>query len=239
MHLVRTLVAGVLSLGAASSALAAPIIIDDFEGSEGRFALDPDFSGSNRGLLLTGPGAGPSTADLSTASAFTGTGSERLSLIADPSATVTGFDVRFLSGGGTIGNNVNIGPDGFVGVFARTTQENVSLAIALDDGAALERSVFIPVPNTGEFSLIQFDLDDEALFNGFAGTAPNGVIDGPNVSIDSIFIRSSTDQDVEIFLDTVAYNTSGDLSSLVPEPSALGMLAIGGLSLLARRRRTA
>ena len=243
MNRCNTLARGILALSAslavAASADAAVVVLDDFETNEGHFALDPDFSGSNAGLLLTGPGAGPSTADRDTTVAFTGAASEFLNLVHDPSATRTGFDVRFLSGSGTPANNVNIGPDGYVGFFARTTQENVSVAIAVDDGAALERSIFIPVPATGEFTLFEFNLDDADQWNGFAGTAPNGAIDGPNVTVDSIFIRSSAEQDVTFYIDTVAYNTEGDLSALVPEPSALGLAGFGGLALLARRRRTA
>jgi hypothetical protein len=237
----NTFFRGVLALAAvgfAASANAAVVIIDDFEGSEGHFALDPDFSGSNRGLLLTAPGAGPSTADLDATRGYTGTSSERLSLVADPATDRAGFEVRFLSGSGTPANNINIGPDGFVGFFARTTQENVSVQIGLDDGAGLERSIALPVPSTGEWTLVQFNLDDADQWNSFAGTA-NGTIDQTTVTIDSIFILSSVDQTVDISLDTVAYNTTGDLSSLVPEPASLGLLGVAGLSLLARRRRGA
>lgn len=237
----NTFFRGVLALaalGLSTSANAAVIIIDDFEGSEGRFAQDPDFSGSNRGLTLIAPGNGPSTADLDATRGYTGTSSERVSLIADPATDRAGFEVRFLSGGGSAANNVNIGPDGYVGLFARTTQENVSIQMGLDDGAGLERSVALPVPSTGEWTLVQFNLDDDAQWNSFAGTS-NGTIDQATVTIDSIFLLSSVDQDVELFLDTVAYNTTGDLSSLVPEPTSLGLLGVAGLSLLARRRRAA
>ena len=236
-----TFVRGVLALttlGFAASASADVVIIDDFETGEGRFTSDPDTSGSNRGLLYTAPNVGPSTAVQSTTVAYTGTGSEQLNLVADPATDRAGFEVRFLSGGASPANNVNIGPDGYVGFFARTTQENVSVQIALDDGTGLERSVAIPVPSTGEFTLFQFNLDDATQWNSFAGTA-NGEIDQATVTIDSIFILSSVDQDVEIFLDTVAYNTTGDLTSLVPEPASLGLLGLAGLSLLARRRRVA
>jgi hypothetical protein len=235
MHIPRSWVSALLASASISS--AAPIIIDDFETSEGHFnsANPATASGTNRHITSA-------TADLSTAFAFTGIGSEFVTITPQNPGTSTDFPVdqfrlRFLSGGGTVANNVNVGPDGYVGYFLRTTTPGLLTAPALDDGAALELGVLQPVIADGQWHLYQFNLDDAAQWDAFAGTGPNGAIDGPAVSFDSIFIQGPTAAvaPIQVYLDTVAYNTTGDLSS-VPEPSSLAALSFGAIGLLFRRR---
>ena len=252
MHIVRSLFVGVLSVGATSAAVAAPVVIDPFDtaGNRGRFATDPDASGQNRGLSETADGTGPSNTVQTGDAAQAGTGSLQLNLVPGtsiPAATTPGFLLRLQSGGANPVNNVQLNPDGdtdptgFVGAFFRTTTPGIEVAFAFDDGTGLEQSIFQPLANSGDFQLIQVDLDNADQFVPFAGTGPNGAIDQQNVTLDSIFIRSTVDQTepITIYLDTVAFNTEGDLSALVPEPSALALVGFGGLTLLARRRRPA
>jgi hypothetical protein len=222
-------------LTAANLSSAAPIVLADFEGIETPFASAPTTSGTNRNVTSA-------TADLSNIFAFTGTGSERLTITPPNPGTSTDFPtdqfrLRFLSGGGAPSSNVNLGPDGYFGYFLRTTTEGLVTAPALDDGAALELGVFLPVIADGQWHLYQFNLDDPEQWNAFAGTAPNGEIDGPTVTLDSIFFQGATASSPEFYLDTVAYNTSGDLTALVPEPSAAGLLLCSAVGLLLRRKR--
>jgi len=226
-------------LGSAS-AWAAPIILDDFESGEGHFASTVTFSGTNRNL--TG-----GTADQSTATAAqAGTGSELLGLNPLNPGTSVDFPVdtfrlRFLSGGGTPANNVNFGANGYIGYFLKTTVPNLTTAIALDDGAALELGTFRNVNSDGAWHLYQWNLNAASgEFSGFAGTGPNGKIDGPTVTIDSIFIQgpvASAPTPLAISLDTVASNATGDLVSLVPEPGSLG-LAGAAIAIATLRRAT-
>jgi hypothetical protein len=226
-------VAGFAALSSGRAAVAAPIILDDFETGEGHFASVPTFSGSNRNVSA-------GTADPTTTRAQAGSSSELINFTAavPPSTpTFAGTMLRFLSGGGTVANNVNIGPDGYVGYFLATTTPGLTTGIGLDDGAQLERGVLQPVIADGQFHLYQFNLDDPAGYTRFAGTGETPGIDGPGVSIDSIFILGPDGVSPTVYLDTVAYNPTGDLSSLVPEPSALALAGIGALGMLARRRR--
>ena len=224
-------VALVASLSLASSVTAAPIVVDDFEASEGHFASAPTLSGSNRNIAS-------GTADPSTVMAQAGTRSERIEYVANNTTPAfTGTMLRFLSGGGTPANNTSIPATGYVGYFLATTTEGLTTGIALDDGTALERGALQPVIADGQFHLYQFDLQNPDDFDPFAGTGPNGQIDAASVTIDSIFILGPADVNPGVYLDTVAYNAEGDLSSLVPEPSALCMLGVAAMGLLSRRRR--
>ena len=250
MRFARSLFAAILC-AAGSSAVAAPVVIDAFDvaGNKGRFTVDPDASGQNRGLSETTDGQGPSTATQTADFSHSGGGALALNLVPGtsiPAATTPGFLLRLQSGSASPANNMQLNPDGdtdptgFVGAFLRTTTPNVEVAFAFDDGAGLELSTYQPLSNDGLFHLLQVNLDDADQFNAFAGTS-NGTIDQSGLTLDSIFIRSTSEQldPIVIHLDTVAFNTDGDLSALVPEPSALALAGFGGLALLARRRRAA
>ena len=249
----RAGVAAVAVLGTVSPALAAPIILDDFETGEGRFSSNPPAtSGSNRNI-----GTG-TTADRTETTAHTGIASEQVFVDAleqdgslgqngiggDPTS---GWRLRFLSGGGSPANNVNIGPDGYVGYFLKTTTPGLQASIILDDlpgpvGTAGDHEIanYQNIIADGQFHLYQFNLDDAAGFSRFAGSVTGPGIDGQNVSIDALVVRYEPTEnrpDATLFFDTVAFNTTGDLSSLIPEPASFSLLAIGGCGLLARRRR--
>ncbi|HZN64630.1 MAG TPA: PEP-CTERM sorting domain-containing protein [Tepidisphaeraceae bacterium] len=218
------------------SAQAAVVVLDDFETNEGHFALAPSFSGTSTGFT-----AASSTADRTTEDAFRGTASERIFIDDNPAAAVPtsneSWRLRFLSGSGTPANNVTIPSSGYVGYWLKTTQENLRAAIMIDDGAALERSSRLPIIADGQWHLYQWDLDDAAMWDAFAGTAPNGAIDADSVTIDSLFVdvltSAGTDVDALFFIDDVSHNAEG----VIPEPTGLAVIGLGGLVVLARRRR--
>ena len=217
-------------------ARAAVTVIDDFEANEGHFAQAPNFSGSSAGF------AAASTADRTTEAFFSGAASEKLFIddvvgTNDPGGGA--WRLRFLSGGGTPANNVTLDSTGFVGYWLRTTTPNLRAGIMIDDGAALERSVRTAIIADGEWHLYQWDFDNDAQWDAFAGTAPNGAIDAAQVTIDALYVDAAlagdgSDQDATFYIDAVSFDPTGEIA--VPEPTALGLVGVGALMLTRRRR---
>ena len=236
---------GICVLLTASAASAAPVVIDSFDVDEGHFTQAPSFSGTTTGETETAPGVGPSTADRVTDEAFAGAGSQRIFLDDNPNANVPGeveaWRLRHLSGGGTIANNVALTASGYVGYYLKTSTPNLQASIMLDDGSTghLERAVRVPITADNQWHLYQWNIDDDAQWDAFAGTGANGTIESATATIDSIFIdavRTSGDQDAVFFIDSVSHDPNGPLPP-VPEPMAAGVIAVGAVGALARRRR--
>src|SRR5690606_14029368 len=111
--------------------------------------------------------------------------------------------------------NAPLEATGFVGFWLKTTDADIEARIAIDDpfGAnttALEVGYWQSVIADGQWHLYQWDLENAAHWDAFAGGA-DGEISAPIVSIDSIFFRGSGD--VEFFLDTVSHNPAGPLAA--------------------------
>ncbi len=229
----------------AQPVLTALTVFDDFEGTKGRFGSAPNASGSSRNVA-----AGSATA-LDTQFAQAGTSSLRLD-IENTDASPARMQLRFLSGGASPSNNLHdgdkaMGAQGHVGFFLRMEPGNDPLyaSILLDDGTTvqtgLERANFQQVIADGEWHLYEWDLSNNTMWNNFSGGS--GSIGGPNAFIDALYFSSApatsggTNWEGTVWIDTVAYNPHGDLSSLVPEPAAGGMLVLGVAGLLRRRER--
>jgi hypothetical protein len=223
------------------------MIIDDFEEGEGHFAWAPNQSGTTTGIDAA------SVADHYSGDAFTGAGSQQITLVR---TSATSSVVRHVSGGGVPANNTvdeggvpsALAPYGFVGFFMKTTEADLQVFMGLDDGVSsggtvgLERSTALSVIADGEWHLYEWNLADPNVWSNFSGG--NGMIDGPNAYIDSIFFQSGASTAGEMFsvlIDTVAYNPNGSLAAIfaVPEPTGLVMMltCLGHLGV--RRRATA
>jgi len=217
----------------------ATIVLDNFEVDEGHFADIPSFSGSTGGIM-----APTSTADRDTTEANTGSASQRLFIDDDPNAFISGdpWRVRHLSGRGNIPQNVPLSGGGYVGYFAKTLTLNLQASLMIDDSpTALERARYQPMIPDGLWHLYQWNLSDEADWQGFALADANGVIDNPTVTIDSVYFVptfdfNTPDQDATIFFDDVAYNADGPIPDIIPEPTSFPLL-VTGLLATARRRR--
>jgi hypothetical protein len=222
--------------------IANQVILDDFEGTKGRFGSAVNASGSSQHVAAT------SASQVDPTRSHTGNDSLRVDVVntgGDPAR----MQLRFLSGGGTPANNTvadqAMGPDGHVGYFLRVEPGSDPLyaSILIDDGTTssngLERATFQQVIADGEFHLYQWDLADAASWDNFA--SGNGEIGGPNAFIDAVYLSSApatsggTNWAGSFWVDTVAYNPDGTLDNLIPEPTALGALAFAGLALLRRR----
>lgn len=212
-------------------------ILDDFEDSNGHFRNDPDFSGSNRGLLKTTTFDGPSTAARDANHALHGFAAHRIDLVSQDHPTWDGFRLRHLSGGGSPGQNEQLGTSGFVGFWIKTTTEGLLASIGLDENgtSTIESGIARQIIADGEWRLYEWNLADaeqwESFFNG------DGVIDGPSMTVDSIFISSPLDQDATVWVDALSYNPNGSLGTLVPEPGGITAAGIAGIMVLSRRRR--
>jgi hypothetical protein len=207
-------------------------ILDGFDGNEGRFTAPPSGgSGSTTGITAA------STAVYTTEEAHMGEGSQKITLVRNTTTAVS--RLRHLSGGGSpVNNRINVdgtpsalAPFGFIGFFMKTTQDDLSVYMGLDDGTAttiaLERSTSQSVISDGEWHLYEWDLSDPDVWSNFANG--NGTIGGPNAFLDSIFVESGSStlgDTFTFYIDTVAYNPNGSLASLitVPEPMTLVML---------------
>ena len=223
-----------------ASANGAAIVLDSFEIDEGHFSDALSFSGSTGGIL--GP---TSTADREVAQVFFGAGSQRLFVDDDPATSVSGdsWRVRHLSARGVIANNVLLTTSGFVGYFLKTDTPNLVASLMIDDTAtALERAEFQDIIPDGEWHLYEWELTDEFQWAPFALADANGIIDSPQVTIDSVYIVArpdgiTLDQDATVFIDEVSANPDGRIPP-IPEPSAallfiVATVASGGIS---RRR---
>ncbi len=222
--------------------ITVPTIFDSFEGSKGRFASAPNASGSSQHV------AAASNTVLDSTHAQAGSSSLKLNIV-NSGGTPERMQLRFLSGGGSPANNlVNdraMGNGGFVGTFLRTEAggDPLWISILIDDGTTtsngLERGEFFQIIPDGEWHLYQWDLSEDGNWANFSGG--NGVINGPNAFIDSLYFSSAaatsggTNFSGSMWIDTVAYNPNGRLDYLIPEPTSFAVLVCGA-TMLARRR---
>lgn len=220
---------------------ATLMVLDNFEKNEGRFTSDWNSSGSTDGITSD------SAFEWTGQESSRGFGSQALNL--DYGADGTGnLQLRHLSGSGSQANNVALGNVGYVGFLLKVGTAGLdtgdfTASILIDDldtddtGASIEMSVSIDVIADGEWHLYQWNLADAAMWESFAGG--DGAIDRANITIDSILLHSPEYRgDAQFFLDAISYNSAGDLSALVPEPSMAGLI-LGSVAVMmsSRRRR--
>jgi hypothetical protein len=211
-------------------------IVEDFEDSNGSFFNDPDFSGSNRGLLETTDGVGPSVSERDANQHGRAFASQRINIVSQDDPTWDGFRLRHLSGQGNPANNEQLAATGSIGFLMRTTTPGLTASIALDEnlGSAIEMGTPFELPADGEWHLYEWNLDDPAQWENFNSSA-DGEINGPVVTIDSIIISSLLDQNATVWLDAVMYNSSGTLL-VIPEPTGAALLLALTCMLTTRRR---
>jgi uncharacterized lipoprotein YddW (UPF0748 family) len=143
-----------------------------------------------------------SSADQTNDTAHRGGGSQRLDIDAGDEWTL-----RHLSGGATPAGNLAFAADGYVGFWLKSETPGLTVQIAVDDPSTADRGVLKPVIADGQWRLYEWNLDDEAQWEGWV--SGDGVITGPTVTLDSIFLYGSGD--ALVYLDTVAHNPGGSL----------------------------
>lgn len=198
------------TVGGEMNVMAPSNVIDNFNTTVGRFTGHPTFSGSTTGI------DGGSTAVWNNANSASGAGgSIAITLLDNPSLT-TAWGVRFLSGGGSPGNNFNLSPNGWVGFWMKTSQSppGATVAIGLDDSGdpVTKRSVQLPVIGDGKWRLYQWNIADSNHWTPWVVTSGNKKIVGPTVSIDAVwFMADDNAGPWSLYLDDVSHNLNGPL----------------------------
>jgi hypothetical protein len=191
-------------------------VIDDFEVNEGHFGTVYNHSPLSQTFGLSAS----TTIDRVTTEAQTGDGSQLLSLVSDGSAN---WALRHNSGIGSVAapaGNTPLEPNGWVGFWLKTDAAGITAQIAVDDptttsgtgSTALEKGIPLSVVGDNAWHLYQWNLDDGAHWNAFAGGA-DGDIDATfgTITIDSIFFGGSGS--VQMYLDNVSHNPDAMLAA--------------------------
>jgi hypothetical protein len=212
-------------------------VLEDFEDSNGKFNTDPDFSGSNRGIFETVDGTGPSSAERDANQSARGFAGQQIKVVSQDDATWTGWRLRHVSGGGSPGNNQQMGTSGYVGLWIKTTTAGLQAAIGIDENltTTVEMATPFDLIADGQWRLYEWSLSDPTMWESFSNG--NGQIDGPVTTVDSLILSSLTDQNATVWFDTMAYNPNGSIATLVPEPSGLALAAIAGCLTFTRHRQ--
>ena len=178
-----------------------------FDGHEGYFNRAPDFSGS------TTTNVAGSTAERSSAEAQSGSHSQLIDITYDEGQGGD-FLLRHLSGtrfsdfGGSSNaasrvSNLQFEAIGSVGFWLKTDDPGLEVTLALDDPTTAERGVFKEVIADGQWRKYEWFLERDDDWQTWVGVG-NGVVDGPNISLDSIQITGSSD--AQVYLDTIFWN---------------------------------
>jgi hypothetical protein len=216
-------------------------VFDNFETGNGNFNSGPGLSGTTRGIDKAN-----STAAQSGSESLTSFSSQRVTIV-DDAGDATPWLVRHLFNGGNPSVSradqiaLSAGTDGYVGLFLKTSSPGLTVQIAFDPNgentaAGLDASVARAVVGDGEWHLYEWSLDDPSQIVPFPAAGSDGVLPASGyVTIDSLLIASTTNQNSTVYLDALAYNSAGSLTVMVPEPHA-GLLLGLPLWLLRRRR---
>lgn len=208
----------------ATPPLDAPTMFDDFEAGYGRFTDAPAASGSSRGVAPT------STRQLDDEQAAEGRRSLRLDL-RHTGKPGDGLQLRLLSGGADPNNNLHdgraMGAAGNIELALRLErgQDPLFVSLLIDDGTVegtkLERALFREVRADGDWHTYRWSLDDTLQWENFAGG--NGVIDGPNAFLDSVYLSSAPDTkggpawEGTVWMDAVRYDPKRKAQVAEPE----------------------
>lgn len=206
------------------------------DGSEGVFGWSPTLSGSNANLS----GA---TADRSGLFAQAGTHSQQIDIDYDESSGGD-FLLRHVAGSGAeftvasnIANatgNVLLETVGSVGFWLLTDDPGLEVSLALDDPSTGDRGIRQAVTADGDWHKYEWFLEEEDQWEAWIG-AGNGIIDGPQFSLDSIQFFGSADSTV--YLDSVFWDPSAVfVPQIIPEPGTLMLLVPMTLAAVRRRR---
>ena len=176
-------------------------------GHEGVFHRAPDFSGSTSANIVG------STADRDGSQAQSGSHSQRIDINYDEGQGgdftlrhVAGAMYSDFDGSSNAASrvaNLQFESTGSVGLWLKTTDPGLEVSIALDDPTTGDRGLKKSVNADGQWHEYKWRLDNNNDWEAWLG-AGNGIIDGVNVSLDSIQLFGSSD--ATVYLDTVYWD---------------------------------
>ena len=181
------------------------VVLDDFETGVGHFNVHTTYSGSTVGILSTTP-----TIDSTTAAA--GSNSLKIVLIDDSVQTVN-WAVRFLSGIGNPGSNVEMAPQGWTGYWLKTDRPWVRTAPCIDAPGTGEVGDTANVIGDGQWHLYQWNLgvDGQPMWKGWV-TGNDTISDDPTPTYDAIWFFAPDGSDTTvIYFDHVSWNPGGEV----------------------------
>ena len=199
------------------------VMLDTFEGTYGNFYSSPTASSSTVGIATS------STASLTTATTHGGANSLKL-VLNDDSSSSSNWAVRFLSNGGNPVGQVNVGTNGYLGFWLRTSASKLSVGIAVTDTDGIERSVSQAVVGDSQWYHYEWNLGDPSQWTAWSNG--NGVVSGPVVTVDSIwFYAPNGSSSTTIYLDDVYKANKADRVNAPIAVAGLNqVIAVGALA---------
>lgn len=193
-------------------------------GHEGTFHRSPTFSGS------TTANVAGSTAERSSAEAFSGSHSQLIDITYDESSG-TDFLLRHVSGArydddNSVSNraaqriaNIQVESIGSIGFWLKTDDVGLTVSLAMDDPnsasdvTSTERGEFRSVIADNQWHKYEWFLEEESEWDAWVGGS-NGEINATHVSIDSIQLIGSSD--AQVYLDDVFWDPQAVFTEPLP-----------------------
>ena len=191
------------------------VVIEDFENGPGNFSRQPINDGASYGINKK-----KSSVTMINTDAPVGSNAQELTIVRDKGFK-KGLYFRHLSNGGNTNANKVLGRIGTIGYWARTTTPNLRASIIIDDTIqpdkntcrSHERGRYLPLTPDGKWHFYAWDLQKVHHWNNYFNG--NGSLEGPNTSVDAIFIGSDPKFNKEgevlkVEIDGLTYDPHGD-----------------------------
>lgn len=184
---------GPRKVGSGLLAYLTTLTLDMFESTVGHFNREPTYSASTVGVATT------SVADTALTAHSGKTG--LIVKLYDNTSSTAAWKVRLLSGTGNPANNRTFPNTGTISFYLKTTTANTNAKVRLwiDDSDGTELSPTLDIINDNQWHKYTWSLTS---FNGTATGTGNGLLDGPNLTLDAIeFSQPNTATTWFIFVD--------------------------------------
>jgi len=186
--------------------IKSSFVIADFENAdEFPFTNEPGYSGSTYGINESA-----STAQTDNTSSYEGNYNQKISIV-DDTNVMGGWFVRHLCGSASRSGNMPQTAHGFIGLWAKTLSNGVSVSIAIDNtnNVTADRGMPIQLIGDNQWHLYEWNLDDDIQWDGWVNG--DGIIDSEDFTVDSIQFFSDSEINADIYVDNIIHNSTGTL----------------------------